>query len=130
MPACSAFSRAFDTIATPLSGFLTLFPFASMDASAEPYRLYAGETWDNFAIWSLKFTHVIDHPADARLLPVLADGDFCLISGGKCSAGFASPQPAGVFGGGFSRAASEDLVRSSQRSCTVGLAINRISHDP
>jgi hypothetical protein len=81
-------SPAFNAIVARISGFLNVFPFASMGTGARPHRLYAGHTWDRFAISPFKFASFIDRPTGARLLRVLADGCFCLVPRGKAPAGF------------------------------------------
>jgi hypothetical protein len=89
MPACVASPLGFDAIIAPICGFPTLFPCAVTDTTAELHRFYAGQTRDHFAVQSLKDANFVNHPSDTRLLPVLAYGNCCLASGGKCPVEFA-----------------------------------------
>jgi hypothetical protein len=111
VPACATFPLVFDVIVAGICGFLALCPFVSMKASAEPHRLYVGQTWDNFALWTLRFTNFVDRPANAWLLRVLTHGYLHTVQEGKFPGGICvPPAPLEVDETGFHYDTSDDPV--------------------
>jgi hypothetical protein len=104
----------FNAIVGRVSGFVTLFPFASMSLSLESQRLYAGQTWGRLAIWPLKFADFIGYPAHTRLLCV--SGYIFMpyprrqVPGGIC----VHERRREVVGAGFHRDGSNDPVGHGQ----------------